>query len=65
MREINNKRIFKIILSVIIVISLIIGGFAVYLSDYYHADIAAIEAFSTAMSVSADYISDFFLKGNN
>ena len=45
MREINNKRIFKIILSVIMVISLIIGGFAVYLSDYYHADIAAIEAF--------------------
>ena len=58
MREINNKRIFKIILSVIIVISLIIGGFAVYLSDYYHADIAAIEAFSAAMSVTKTAVSD-------
>ena len=58
MREINNKRIFKIILSVIIVISLIIGGFAVYLSDYYHADIAAIEAFSAAMSVTKTVVSD-------
>ncbi|MBQ9737273.1 MAG: lysophospholipase, partial [Clostridia bacterium] len=58
MREINNKRIFKIILSVIIVISLIIGGFAVYLSDYYHADLTAIEAFSAGMSVTKTVVSD-------
>ncbi len=58
MRKINNKRIFKIILSVMIVISLIIGGCAVYLSDYYHADIAAIEAFSAAMSVTKTVVLD-------
>jgi len=52
LRKRNNKKIFKIIFSVMIVISLIIGGCAVYLSDYYHADIAAIEAFSAAMSVT-------------
>ena len=58
MRKINNKRIFKIILSVMIVISLIIGGCAVYLSDYYHADIAAIQAFSAAMSVTRTVVLD-------
>ena len=58
MRKRNNKKIFKIIFSVMIVISLIIGGCAVYLSDYYHADIAAIEAFSAAMSVTKTVVSD-------
>lgn len=58
MRKINNKRIFKIILSFIVVISLIIGGCAVYILDYYRADITAIEAFSVGKSVAKTVVSD-------
>ena len=58
MRKINNKRIFKITLSFIVVIALIIGGCAVYVLDYYPADLTATEAFCSGMSVTKTVLSD-------
>ena len=41
----SKQKIFIIIASVVLVLAIIIGAFAVYVGDYYRADIEAIGAF--------------------
>lgn len=54
----TNKKILIWVLSVALAISLIIGGCAVYVSDYYRADTEAIRAFVSGDNVTKTAVSD-------
>lgn len=54
----TNKKILIWVLSVALAISLIIGGCAVYVSDYYRADTEAIRAFVSGDNVTRTAVSD-------
>lgn len=41
----SKRKLIIILISILLPVALIIGGSAVYLSDYYHSDYEAIEAF--------------------
>ena len=56
MKRINKKVLFPVV--TILVIVLIIGGCLVYVSDYYHADLDAITAFSADNQVSKSVVSN-------
>jgi len=46
MKKINKRKLFIILISVVVSISLIVGACAIYLCDYYHAEEGAIAVFS-------------------
>ncbi len=57
----KNKRkrsLFIVIVSVVIVLSLLLGACAIYLGDYYRADEEAIEAFAPMSKVKFRELSD-------
>lgn len=58
MKKMNHKKILLWIVSIALLVSLIFGGCALYVSDYYRADLGAIEAFSTGNVVTKTVISD-------
>lgn len=51
MKLFKNKKIVAWILAVTLTIAFIVGGCAIYVSDYYRADTAAIDAFSVGCNV--------------
>lgn len=54
----RNKKIVIWIVAIILVVALCVGGCALYVSDYYHADLDAIEAFAVNNSVNKIELSD-------
>lgn len=58
MRKMNNKKILLSIVSIMLFFSFIIGGCALYVSDYYRADLGAIQAFAAGGNVKKAVISD-------
>jgi len=59
LKKINKKFLFPAV--AILVVVLMIGGCVVYVSDYYHADLAAITAFSSDNQVSKSVVSNGIL----
>jgi hypothetical protein len=55
---VSNKKIIVRITLIALTLVLIVGGCAWYVSDYYRADIGAIEAFAAGDNVSRTVISD-------
>ena len=58
LKILNNKKALIWAVSVTVALALIIGGCAIYLSDYYRADIDAIAAFVSGSSVLKNVVSD-------
>ena len=58
MKALNKKKLIIIIISISLSISLIIGGCAIYLLDYYHATEDAIVAFSPSDNISVSTSKD-------
>jgi hypothetical protein len=58
LKRTNNKKIVIWIVSITLTVALIIGGCAFYVSDYYRADLAAIDAFAAGKNVSNTVIAD-------
>jgi len=54
----NNKRALIWLTSATLALLLIIGGCALYVSDYYSADLDAIQAFSTENNVTKTIVSE-------
>lgn len=58
LRDKRKRKIFIWITSVVTVLAIITGAFALYVNDYYRADTAAIAAFSTADNVTKQVLDD-------
>ena len=58
----NKKKIIICAVSLFAVIALLFGGSAVYLSDYYRADVDAIEAFAESDNVIRTEVADGALR---
>lgn len=58
MKSMKNKKLVIWIASVAVVLALTVGGCGLYVSDYYRADISAIEAFGAGDCVTKTEISD-------
>lgn len=54
----NRQKPFRSALIILIIISIAVAACAVYLSDYYHADMDAIEAFSSKGTVNYKTLDD-------
>ena len=54
----RKKRVLISVVAVAAVLAVIVLACAVYLGDYYHADMAAIEAFMLESDVEAEFITD-------
>jgi len=61
----NRKRASIWIIAAVLIIAVCIGGSAVYLSDYYHADYEAIEAFAAGNPAVKTEISDGIIAYGN
>ena len=57
MNRVNKRKIVIWITSVTLTVALLVGGCALYVSDYYRADLDAIEAFSADADVTKTVIS--------
>jgi len=60
-----NKKLIKILIAIALIVAITIGGCAIYLSDYYRADVNAIEAFSLNDGVIKTEISDKMIAFGN
>ena len=58
MKILNNKKALIWIASLALSLTLIVGVCAIYVSDYYHADLDAIAAFASESAVTKNVISD-------
>ena len=58
MKILNNKKTLIWIASIVLTLALIVGGCAIYVSDYYRADLDAIAAFSSGTSVTKTVVYD-------
>ncbi len=58
LKKVFNKKFYIWITSILVVLALIFGGFAVYVSDYYKADINLIRDFAVGKNVTKTVISD-------
>ena len=65
MKHPNTKKITVCLVSVALSMILIFGGCAWYVSDYYHADIAAIDAFTSLVAVTQTELGDGVLSFGN
>lgn len=54
----RKRKIFAITTSAILALAIIVGACAIYLGDYYHADMDAIEAFASASNVEYQTLED-------
>lgn len=54
----KNKKLIICLSSIALAIALLVGGFAIYVSDYYRADMTAIEAFASGNNVSKTVLYD-------
>lgn len=54
----KNKKVVIWLLSITLTIALAVGGFAIYVSDYYRADMSSIEAFSSKYDIKETVLYD-------
>ena len=54
----RKRKIFITITSIVLVIGILIGACAIYLGDYYHSDIDAIEAFAPIDTIKTSTLED-------
>lgn len=58
LKDRRKRKIFIVITSIILAVAVIIGACAIYLTDYYHADIKAIEVFSPVNTTEIHKLDD-------
>lgn len=58
MKKISNRKILIWVVAVVLILTLVVGGCAIYVSDYYRADVDAIAAFAAESDVRKNELSD-------